>query len=804
MQLNVTTLNYWKKDHNAQTNEDALNLDVARGLYVVCDGVGEASFSNEWAPVLARSFIERPFFSEDPFELEHWTRAAQNVAKGEMTDPEKLSGVARDKARRGAAATLCGMALRPRREHDGMHYGYDLAAIGDSNFFHWRPDRALGGAYRLLAAFPLKKYADFTSAPDSLNSRVHNRDNVFPHTFSSTPELDLREGDVLWLATDAVSQWIFREYEAVLAGDPADAKRHPVPPILGIAEKHDAQPSIDPPGSPWANFIDELREGNDIVDDDSVMIIIRVLSMAKGAELQPLDPAPRMKARTKELLDAVGLWLTGGIESGKGDVRDVDVAVAFGDGSYINPSIRGRLATQARFRALGSDAGSFRAGHVDLWRAKADTFKRVTDGVRAVMRDDADPRQRDESRRYLEDTWAEVREQLVGLSWMQGLVATLRSLGIEQPESSSNTVAREQVAPNSDAPAARVLGNGKPNPHGPDSKTVLEGTAHVYKAIGDWVIGRGSETDIVRAVERHPHIDPAFAAAINTPVAVGEGLVSHIDVWRARASGGDSPMSVPPRPKVVSRPKPALLDKTEDVVNSPPKPPLPPMPGTPGPTSPNPPSGTPPLPSPPRSETPKQTSSPPPPPPPPPSTPGGRGLESSSSGTPREVHSSAVAGASAGYMSTAGSQSYAAAPPSSRTFLWAMGGAALLGLILVSVGVVWLVTSQPTVVVTSGTPTPTATPNATSLVAVQATQTAVSIALLTRTATPTPTVVPGVTVVSPAASATPSTTPTTAGSPPNVTITPLTPTTGPIQPTITPQDQGGGQAVPTATDTPVP
>jgi hypothetical protein len=254
-------------------------------------------------------------------------------------------------------------------------------------------------------------------------------------------------------------------------------------------------------------------------------------------------------------------------------------------------------------------------------------------------------------------------------------------------------------------------------------------------------------------------------------------------------------MSVPPRPKVVSRPKPASLDKLEDGAGSPPKPP-PPMPGAPGPTSPGPPSGTPPLPSPPRSDAPKQTT-PPPPPPPPPSTPGGRGLGSSSQGTPREVHSAAVAGASAGYIGATGSPQYVAAPPSGRTFLWAIGGAALLGLVLVSLGVVWLVTSQQGVV----TPPPTATPNATQLVSIHATQTAVSIVLLTTTATPSPTAVPRATiVVSPVVSATPSTPPTT-GSPPKGTVTPRTPT---VQATFTPQDQGGGQAVPTPTATPQP
>jgi cytoskeletal protein RodZ len=141
---------------------------------------------------------------------------------------------------------------------------------------------------------------------------------------------------------------------------------------------------------------------------------------------------------------------------------------------------------------------------------------------------------------------------------------------------------------------------------------------------------------------------------------------------------------------------------------------------------------------------------------------------------------------------------YAAAPPAGRTFLWAMGGAALLGLVLVSLGVVWLVTSQQGGGVT---PPPTATPDATQRVSIHATQTAVSIVLLTTTATPSPTAVPRATsVVSPVVSATPST-PTTTGSPPNGTATPRTPT---VQPTFTPQDQGGGQAVPTPTATPQP
>ncbi|HKP53220.1 MAG TPA: hypothetical protein VJ183_11285 [Chloroflexia bacterium] len=726
MQLNVTTLVYWKKDHNAETNEDALDLDIERGLYVVCDGVGEASFSNEWAPVLARSFIERPLFSEDPFELEHWTRAAQTDARPRMTDPETLSGVARDKARRGAAATLCGMVLVPRQERDGIHYGYNLTAIGDSNFFHWRPDPSRGGAYKLLFAFPLKKYSDFNSSPDSLNSRSHNRDNVAAHTFSSTPELELRQGDVLFLATDAVSQWIFREYEATLADE--GTRRHPAPPILEIAAQHDTQPNIEVIGSPWANLIDTLREGNDIVDDDSIMIILRVLSTSRGGDIRSTDPEPRIKERTKELLSVVSKWLMRGVENSK---SDVDIAVAFGDGGYIDPAIRARLGASARFRVMGSDAGSFRASHIELWRANADTYKRVTDGVRAVMRDDADPRQHEESKRLLEETWREVREQLVGLTWMQGLITTLQGMGIEQPESNADRREDIQSAHTTGDPGVRVLGDGRP---APDPKVVSEGTGQVYKAIGDWVTGRGSEAAIVKAFDSNPHLDPAFAAAITTPIGVHGGMVSHMDIWRARAAGGDAPTPVPPRKKAKARP--VVSDALDDTA---PKVPLPPRPGI---------TSASPLPSSPPGEAPKPPAprQPHPPPTPPTTSSGASESPEPSPPTPsRQSYSTSMQRAAVGQMAAPIPYPYSA-KASSRSLLWAVGGAALLGSIILVVALVWVFSSQQpapalptpvpgtaTVTRTPGTPataTVTATPNRTA--------TALSVGGGNSTAVPTP------------------------------------------------------------------
>jgi hypothetical protein len=140
------------------------------------------------------------------------------------------------------------------------------------------------------------------------------------------------------------------------------------------------------------------------------------------------------------------------------------------------------------------------------------------------VRDDADPRQRERSKRLLEEMWLEVREQLVGMPWMQGLISTLKTMGIERDDASSDGKS-----------AVR--------------KAERDGTARVYRVIGEWARGHGSEAAIVNAFDSNTSFDPFFAAVISTPITVGEGLVSHMDIWRARAAVADEPAMVPARKK---------------------------------------------------------------------------------------------------------------------------------------------------------------------------------------------------------------------------------------------------------------
>ena len=385
MHLDVTSLIFWKTEHTEEDNEDALASDRTRGLFTVADGVGEASFSYQWAPVLVKRFVEEPLFSSDPFEVEHWVRAAQGVGQQVMISPDALEGIARTKARLGAAATLVGLGIVPRNGSASATahatHSYKVAAVGDSNFFHWRGDPV--GGYALLRAFPIQSSRDFGTLPDSINSRTFDRDNTNVQLFDASTDTgnDLQDNDVLMLATDAVAQWILRTIEA--GGDP-------MPHLLQQSE------------TTWPGFILALRQDKQIVNDDSTLLLISVTGVTEG---EPLSGLPDQKTkRTEELWTLMKAYA-------HGEARDVELALAYGDGTHIEPGTR-----------------AFVEPLVARWRERADAYKRVSDTINIFLR-------HPEQRGQLEKAWSDTRDLLAGLHWTQELIATLRTLGVdEQPQ----------------------------------------------------------------------------------------------------------------------------------------------------------------------------------------------------------------------------------------------------------------------------------------------------------------------------------------------------------------------------------
>jgi hypothetical protein len=96
----------------------------------------------------------------------------------------------------GAFATFLGVVFRQR-------VGWHAVAIGDSCLFHVREKQ-------LRRAFPVRRSAEFDARPVLLGSRV-----ISPGRRIKRLSLhgDWRQGDVIFLATDALGQWFLGEVE---------------------------------------------------------------------------------------------------------------------------------------------------------------------------------------------------------------------------------------------------------------------------------------------------------------------------------------------------------------------------------------------------------------------------------------------------------------------------------------------------------------------------------------------------------------------------------------------------------------
>jgi serine/threonine protein phosphatase PrpC len=250
----VTTLRYWKSEHNESTCEDAVGHDGSRGMFVVADGVGTALFSSVWARELVNYSLAVPLMSDDPFEVEWWVRQVQKRYEPLVLKPEQLAWNAQQKAQnQGSYSTLA--TLRVLRREPTVQA--ELLAFGDSCILVGTP------ATQEITSFPLQKPADFDQAPICVPSMLR----VFNRHFHrcSVKQVELQADQIVILATDAVSKWI-------LSGGNG---RYDV----WQAFQEVAHQIVDS----WPEFILECRDRKEIVDDDSTALVVRLQSNADGA-----------------------------------------------------------------------------------------------------------------------------------------------------------------------------------------------------------------------------------------------------------------------------------------------------------------------------------------------------------------------------------------------------------------------------------------------------------------------------------------------------------------------------------------
>jgi Protein phosphatase 2C len=221
-----------KRGHSEEEYEDAFAASGPRSRFAVADGASESSFAGLWARLLAEGFVA----SRSPWEETGWLEPLRRRWADEVgTRP--LPWYAEAKREEGAFATLLGLALR-------THGHWRAVAVGDSCLVQLR-----GG--RLVTSFPLGRSDDFGNQPPLLGSRA-----PAPRAALRRAHGRWQPGDRFLLMTDALAQWFLRQHEQ--DRQPWDRLQ----PLLTTAA----------PAADFAALVDELREGEEMRNDDVTLL----------------------------------------------------------------------------------------------------------------------------------------------------------------------------------------------------------------------------------------------------------------------------------------------------------------------------------------------------------------------------------------------------------------------------------------------------------------------------------------------------------------------------------------------------
>lgn len=253
MLAQVTMLRYWKSEHTAETDEDAVDGNSAAGLFAVADGAGTTLFSGAWADFLVRHFLAVPLLDADPFEVEWWVRMAQEEFKQKFPAQADLAWNAQQKVQsQGSYSTLATLRFS---EQGATYARTELMVIGDSCIFIHRP------AFENIQAFPLQHAEEFEQAPLCIPSKV-NAFNRYFHRFRAMP-FDLLPDDVVVTATDAVAKWI------ISAGNGRYG-----------SQRAALQEVASQTAESWPSFIQACRAHQEMLDDDCTALVIKLQSDA--------------------------------------------------------------------------------------------------------------------------------------------------------------------------------------------------------------------------------------------------------------------------------------------------------------------------------------------------------------------------------------------------------------------------------------------------------------------------------------------------------------------------------------------
>jgi hypothetical protein len=189
--------------------EDVIEVFGGAGRVAMSDGATESSYAGVWARILAGAFEELDLFADDfGDKARGWfERCQREWAAWERQVLERpLQWFARAKLTQGAAATFLGFAAAAGANGEAA-VPFRVVACGDTCLFLVR--RAGQGA-RLALAFPLVARDEFGMMPPLLSTAMPAaRASAALRVGSGS----VAAGDAIYIATDALAQWVFSELE---------------------------------------------------------------------------------------------------------------------------------------------------------------------------------------------------------------------------------------------------------------------------------------------------------------------------------------------------------------------------------------------------------------------------------------------------------------------------------------------------------------------------------------------------------------------------------------------------------------
>ncbi len=210
MGLRVRFLQVQKGGSEPAECDDAWAYSAEQSALAVSDGASDGFECGLLARALTGAFVKVPAAGG---ELTRWLEEPIRLWSAQIRWDD-LVWNAREKARRGAFATLLGVTFRPGSGTDPV-WRWRAVAVGDTCLFLLRTGEP-------VQCFPIRQSADFNNTPMLFStSREHNA-RVLQAV--SWLEGSMQPGDLMVLATDALAAWFLQQMEAggrpwqVLAG----------------------------------------------------------------------------------------------------------------------------------------------------------------------------------------------------------------------------------------------------------------------------------------------------------------------------------------------------------------------------------------------------------------------------------------------------------------------------------------------------------------------------------------------------------------------------------------------------------